>query len=192
MVTTNDPAIAERVRLLRNHGQEARYYQIALGYNLRMTELQAALGAAQLEKLEYFTERRIANASFLTNHLQGAVQTPVVHPGCRHVYHQFTIRVPSERNEWVTKLNAQGVETTIHYPFAIHQQPFYQRQSSLFRVLNPDRRSNVKGGNPFARLPATERAAEQVLSLPVHPALSEEDLSTIAREVLALCDLKLR
>ena len=188
MVTTNDPAIAERVRLLRNHGQEARYYQIALGFNLRMTELQAALGAAQLEKLEYFTERRIANASFLTNHLQGAVQTPVVHPGCRHVYHQFTIRVPSERNEWVTKLNAQGVETTIHYPFAIHQQPFYQRQSSLFRVLNPDRRSNVKGGNPFARLPATERAAEQVLSLPVHPALSEEDLSTIAKEVLALCD----
>jgi perosamine synthetase len=188
MVTTSEPAIAERIRLLRNHGQEAHYYHIVLGFNLRLTEMQAALGIAQLEKLEYFTERRIANATFLTNHLQGAVQTPVVRPGCRHVYHQYTIRVPSERNEWVTKLNAQGVETTIHYPLAIHQQPFYRRQSSLFRVLSPDRRSSVKGGNPFAHLPATERAAEQVLSLPVHPALSEEDLSTIAREVIALCD----
>src|SRR2546428_9099462 len=78
MVTTNDPAIAEQVRLLRNHGQEARYYHIALGYNQRMTELQAALGLAQLEKLESFTQRRIANATYLTHHLKGAVQTPIV------------------------------------------------------------------------------------------------------------------
>src|SRR6266702_2082251 len=92
MVTTNDPAIAERVRLLRNHGQEARYYQVALGYNLRMTELQAALGIAQIGKLEYFTQQRIANALFLTERLMGAVQTTIVRPGCRHVYHQYTIR----------------------------------------------------------------------------------------------------
>ena len=95
MVTTNDPAIAERVRLLRNHGQEARYYQIALGYNLRMTEMQAALGIAQIEKLEYFTQRRIANATYLTEHLKGTVQTPVIRPGYRHVYHQYTIKIPS-------------------------------------------------------------------------------------------------
>jgi perosamine synthetase len=188
MVTTNDPAIAERVRLLRNQGQEARYYHIALGYNLRITELQAALGLAQMEKLEYFTERRIANAAFLTERLTGAVQTPIVRPGCRHVYHQYTIRVPSGRNEWVEKLRAQGIETVVQFPIPIHQQPFYRRMSSLFRVLSPGRRSNVKGGNPSARLPATESAAEQVLSLPVHPALSEEDLSTIAREVVALCE----
>ena len=98
IVTTNDPAIAEQVRLLRNHGQEAPYYHVALGYNLRMTELQAALGLAQLEKLESFTQRRIANATFLTQHLKGAVQTPLVRPGYRHVYHQYTIRVPSNRN----------------------------------------------------------------------------------------------
>lgn len=187
MVTTNDPAIAEQVRLLRNHGQEARYYQIALGYNLRMAELQAALGIAQIEKLEYFTQRRIANATYLTKHLKDTVQTPVVRPGYRHVYHQYTIRVPSERNEFMMELRARGVDTTIHYPIPIHQQPFYRRKSCLFRVLSPGKRSAVKGSNPSAQLPVTESAAQQVLSLPVHPALSQEDLSTIAREVVALC-----
>ena len=188
MVTTNDPAIAERVSLLRNHGQEARYYQIALGYNMRMTELQAALGIAQIEKLEYFTKRRITNAAFLTQRLKGVVQTPVVRPGCRHVYHQYTIRVPSRRNAFVTQLRTRGIDTTIHYPIAIHQQPYYRRMPSMFRVLSPGRRSSVKGGHPCARLPITESATQQVLSLPVHPALSEEDLSTIAREVVALCE----
>ena len=188
MVTTNDPAIAERVRLLRNHGQEARYYQIALGYNLRMTELQAALGIAQIEKLEYFTQQRIANAAYLTNNLQGIVQTPVERPGYRHVYHQYTIKIPSKRNEFATELRARGVDTTIHYPIPIHQQPFYQRKPGLFRVLSPGQRTPVKGNNPTAHLPVTESAAQQVLSLPVHPALSQEDLSTIAREVVALCE----
>ncbi len=188
MVTTDEPAIAERVRLLRNQGQEARYYHVALGYNLRITELQAALGIAQTRKLEYFTQRRIANAAFLTERLTGAVQTPVVRPGCRHVYHQYTIRAPLGRNEWVEKLRTQGVETVVQFAIPIHQQPFYRRMSSLFRVLRPGRRSNVKGGNPSARLPATESAAEQVLSLPVHPALSEEDLAIIVREVIALCE----
>src|SRR6266852_2503813 len=188
MVTTNDPAIAEQVRLLRNHGQEARYYHVALGYNLRMTEMQAALGLAQMEKLGYFTEQRIANATFLTERLKGSIQTPVVRPGYRHVYHQYTIQVPSNRNEWAAKLHAQGIETAIRYALPIPQQPFYRRRSSLFRVLTPGKRVHVKGGNPSARLPATESAAERVLSLPVHPALSEEDLSTIVREVMALCE----
>lgn len=188
MITTNDPTIAEQVRLLRNHGQEARYYHVILGYNQRMTELQAALGIAQIEKLECFTKKRIANAAYLTERLKGVVQTPIVRPGYRHVYHQYTIRVPANRNEWIAKLHARGVDTTIHYPIPIHQQPFYRRKSSLFRVLSPGKRSAVKGGNPSARLPATESAAQQVLSLPVHPALSQEDLSTIAREVVALCE----
>lgn len=187
MVTTNDPNVAERVRLLRNHGQEARYYQIVLGYNLRMTELQAALGIAQIEKLEHFTQKRIANATYLTEHLKGTVQTPVVRPGCRHVYHQYTIRIPSKRNECMTELRTKGIDTTIHYPTPIHQQPFYRHQSSLFRVLSPGKRAAVKGGNPVAQLPATERAAQEVLSLPVHPALTQADLSTIAKEVVAVC-----
>src|SRR2546427_12587149 len=104
MVTTNDPGIAERVRLLRNHGQTERYHHTRLGYNLRMTEMQGALGRVQVEKLEHFTEQRIANAAFLTERLRGPVQTPIVRPGYRHVYHQYTIRVPEQRDEWVMHL----------------------------------------------------------------------------------------
>lgn len=188
MVTTNDLAIAERVSLLRNHGQETRYYQVALGYNLRMTEVQAALGIVQIGKLEYFTQQRMANAAFLTAHLKEAVQTPIVRPGFRHVYHQYTIRVLSNRNEWMTHLRAKGIETAIHYPLPIYQQPFYQHRPSLFLVLGPGTKACVQGGDPAAHLPATESAAQQVLSLPTHPALSKEDLSTIAREVGALCE----
>ena len=188
MVTTNDPTIAEQVRLLRNHGQEARYYHIALGFNMRMTELQAAIGIAQIEKLECFTERRIANATFLTEHLKGVVQTPIVRLGYRHVYHQFTIRIPSNRNEFALKLRKQGIDTTIHYPIPIHQQPYYRRISSRFRVISPGKRKHLRGGNPSASLPVTENAAEQVLSLPVHPALSGEELSKIIKEVVAICE----
>jgi|SRR5579884_2498996 len=153
-----------------------------------MTELQAALGNVQIEKLEYFTQQRIANATFLTEHLKGAVQTPIARPGYRHVFHQYTICVPSNRNEWVTKLHERGVGTAVNYPIPIHQQPFYRRKPSLFRALTPGKRTSVKGGNPIAYLPTTEGAAQQILSLAVHPALSEEDLSTIAREVVALCE----
>lgn len=187
MITTDNHKIAERVRLLRNHGQEARYYHTALGYNMRMTEIQGALGLIQLDKLEYFTARRIANASYLTEHLSSYVQTPLERPGYRHVYHQYTIRVPEQRDQWVKLLRAEGIGAAIHYPTPIHRQPFYCRHNSLFRVLSPNQRAHVKGSHPSAYLPATDLAAQQVLSLPVHPALSEEDLAVIVRKVIDLC-----
>lgn len=186
MVTTNDPAIAEQVRLLRNHGQQRRYSQTTLGYNLRMTDVQGALGMAQIEKLEYFTQQRIANAAYLTEHLHQAVQTPRVRPGCRHVYHQYTIRVPEKRDKWTAWLYLQGIGTAVHYPLPIYQQPFFQQNSSLFRVFQADKKSSRRG-KIDGHLPMTECAAKEVLSLPVHPALSEEDLAKIVREVLALC-----
>lgn len=188
MVTTDDPAIAEKIRLLRNHGQEARYYHIALGYNLRMTELQGAIGIVQLEKLEAFTRQRIANGTYLTGCLKEYVTTPVAHPEMRHVYHQYTIRIPEKRDDWATQLRTEGIETAIHYPLPIHRQPFYRRNATLMRILTPGKRASVRGSNPTACLPETERAAQEVLSLPVHPALSQENLCTIARKVVALCD----
>jgi perosamine synthetase len=188
MVTTDDPAIAEKIRLLRNHGQEARYYHIALGYNLRMTELQGAMGIVQLEKLEAFTRQRIANGTYLTGCLKEYVTTPVAHPEMRHVYHQYTIRIPEKRDDWATQLRTEGIETAIHYPLPIHRQPFYRRNATLMRILTPGKRASVRGSNPTACLPETERAAQEVLSLPVHPALSQENLCTIARKVVALCD----
>ena len=188
MVTTNDSDIAERVRLLRSHGQKERYHHVTLGYNLRMTEMQGALGLVQLEKLERFTEQRIANAAFLTERLSGSVQTPVSRPGYRHVYHQYTIRVPEHRDQWAMHLRARGIGTAVHYPLPIHQQPFYRNQIGTFRCISAPERTNAEHTTGDIRLPVTELAAKQVLSLPVHPALSGEDLSTITREVRALCN----
>ncbi len=178
MVTTNDTEIAERIRILRNQGQRERYCQVALGYNLRMTDIAAALGLVQVEKLETFTKQRIANAAFLTSCLAEVVQTPKVLAGYRHVYHQYVIKVPQQRDEWAKKLHARGIGTGIHYPLAIHQQPFYQASPHLFRIS--------RAGEP-SRLLVAETVATQVLSLPVHPALSMADLQKIVEEVLELC-----
>jgi dTDP-4-amino-4,6-dideoxygalactose transaminase len=145
-----------------------------------MTELQAALGLVQLEKLKGFTELRVAHAAFLTKQLRGAIQTPVTRPGCSHVFHQYTIFVPGNRDEWANQLRVRGIGTGVHYPLPIYRQPFYQQ--------NLDKYSCIGETAGEALLPVTEAAAHQVLSLPVHPALSEEDLATVAREVLRLCN----
>ena len=187
MVTTDDHEIAERVRLLRSHGQKERYCHTALGYNMRMTEIQGVLGLVQIEKLERFTEQRIANAAFLTERLGEFIQTPVARPGCRHVYHQYTIQVPGNRDEWAVQLHAKGIGTAIHYHLAIHQQPYYRDHIDTFRLIDASETTKGKRSTGDVHLPVTEKAAAHVLSLPVHPTLSAEDLSTIVREVLALC-----
>ncbi len=187
MVTTNDPALAEQVRLLRNHGQQTRYHQTSAGYNLRMTEIQAAIGLVQLQKLERFTRQRITNAAYLTERLRASIQTPCVRPGCRHVYHQYTIQVPGKREEWITQLRARGIETNVHYPLAIHQHPFYQANTDTYRLIDSSEPFRERWSSGNAHLLTTERAAEQVLSLPVHPGLNEEDLLIITKEVGALC-----
>jgi perosamine synthetase len=169
MVTTDDPEIAERVRLLRSHGQSQRYNHVAIGYNLRMTDIQGAIGNAQIKKLEGFNERRIQNADYLTEKLRDFVRTPVSRPGHRHVYHQYTIRARGERDQWVKTLAERGIGTGIHYPRPIHKQPYYIEQGF------------------DTSLPEAEAAASEVISLPVHPALTTEDLDRVAQEVIALC-----
>ena len=187
MVTTNDPSIADRIRLLRNDGQQVPYYHTSIGYDLRMTELQGALGLAQLAKLEFFTDRRIANAAFLTEHLKEVVQTPVVRPGYRHVYQRYTIRVSGNRDTWERHLTIRGIETATQYSLPIHQQPYYEHSPLLFRISNPQRKTKGKRqSSSKSSLPVTEMAAKQVLSLPVHPALSEAELLTIVEAVLSL------
>jgi dTDP-4-amino-4,6-dideoxygalactose transaminase len=153
-----------------------------------MTELQGALGVVQIGKLERFTQKRINNAAFLTEHLTGIVQTPVTRPGCRHVYHQYTIRVPGHRDEWADRLLARGIGTAIHYPCPIHLQPFYREALEKFRIVSAVHKTMEGYSMKERLLPVAEEAAKQVLSLPVHPALSVEDLSSIAKEVRTLCD----
>jgi perosamine synthetase len=164
MITTNDEALAERLRLLRNHGQSQRYKHDILGYHFRTNEIQAAIGLAQLEKLPAWNEQRIANASYLSERLQG-VRLPVVLPNRRHVFHQYTIRVSDDRLMLQDHLRHQGVGTAIHYPCPIHQQP-------VSRSLGYD-----------DALPEAEAASREVLSLPVHPALCRSDLDRVVAAV---------
>ena len=188
MVTTNDPRLAEQIRLWRNQGQRTRYDHQTVGHNLRMTEIQAAIGLVQIDKLANFTEKRIRNAAFFNEQFRARVQTPVVRPGYRHVFHQYALNIPGERDRWAACLGERGIGTGIHYPLAIHQQPFYRETRERYRFVNS--RGVIQKASDRARdglLPVTEAAARQVLSLPVHPALREEDLATITREVLALC-----
>lgn len=170
MITTDDQEIAERCRIIRQHGMRRRYYHDELGFNFRMTDVHAAIGLAQLQKLERFNEARIANARFLNEHLAG-VTTPIVPEGYRHVFHQYTIRAANGRRDGVLEgLRERGIGTGVYYPVPVHQQRVYVEQG-------------YEG-----RFPEAERAAAEVLSLPVHPALSAADLEAIVAAVNELCE----
>jgi dTDP-4-amino-4,6-dideoxygalactose transaminase len=169
MITTNDEEVARKARLLRDHGSPVRYQHETLGYNLRMNDMQAAIGLTQLPKLAPWNKKRQENAQFLTQELSNVagVITPAVRDNSEHVFHQYTIRV-SNRDAAAEKLREQGVGVGIHYPTPIHQQPYYQQlgfQDSL---------------------PVSETASREVLSLPVHPSLSQADLETIVEAVASL------
>lgn len=166
MITTNDPAIDELCRVIRQHGMRVRYYHDMLGYNFRMTDLHAAIGLAQLQKLEKFNAGRQANAKFLSDNLKG-VRTPHIPEGQTHVFHQYTIRVPGgKRDALRTYLNENGVGSEVYYPVPIHKQTFY-----------------VKDLGYSDSLPETEHATTEVLSLPVHPALTPSELETVVGAV---------
>lgn len=168
MVTTDDDAIAEKVGVLRQHGASHRYLHDVLGYNFRMTDISAAIGRAQLAKLDRFNERRRRNASVLDEGLAGVpgVVTPRERQGYRHVYHQYTVRIERDRDGFQQRLRELGIGTAVHYPIPVHRQPLY-----------------IQLGYGEVSLPVAEAAAEQVLSLPVHPALTDSDLDGIVEAV---------
>ena len=160
MITTRDGAYAERVRLLREHGMKVRYHHDIVGYNFRMTDIAAAIGLAQLPKLPGYNERRRAIAARYDAELKGVI-TPYVRPGVTHVYHQYTIRV-HERDAFVEKLKERGVGSAIYYPIPVHRQkPF------------------VAMGYGDQSFPVTDRLTELVVSIPVHPSLSDDEVSTV-------------
>ena len=166
MITTDDETLAERCRLLRSHGMRRRYYYEFLGYNFRMSDLHAAIGLAQMDRLEEFTAKRRANAAYLSAHIESVV-TPRVREGYGHVWHQYTVRVDGgrDRDAAVRQLNEASVGTGIFYPVPAHQHAYVR---------------DVVGD---VSLPVTERLAGEVISLPVHPGLSQAELETIVAEV---------
>jgi dTDP-4-amino-4,6-dideoxygalactose transaminase len=166
MITTDDEKLAERCRLLRSHGMRRRYHYESLGYNFRMSDLHAAIGLAQMDRLEEFTAKRRANAAYLSAHIESVV-APRVREGYEHVWHQYTVRVDGgrDRDAAVRQLNEAGVGTGIFYPVPAHHHDYMR---------------DVVGE---VSLPVTERLAGEVISLPVHPGLSQADLETIVAEV---------
>lgn len=167
MITTDDAQVAERAKMIRNHGMRQRYRHEILGYNFRMTEIQAAIGLVQLKRLPQWTAQRIENAAYLTRHLDALekVVTPKVKDGCVHVFHQYTVRVREGRDAAVERLQEEGIGVGIYYPIPVHKQPLYQKLGY------------------WDRLPRAERASREVASLPIRPGLSGQDLARIVEGV---------
>lgn len=166
MITTDDNDIAEKCRLIRSHGMKVRYYHDMLGYNYRMSDLHAAIGLAQMGRLDEFTAVRQSNAKYLNEHINTVI-TPEVKPEYEHVWHQYTIRVDGDRDRdaAVKQLNNAGIGTGIFYPVPVHQQAYMQEFVGDYS------------------LPVSELLSQQVISLPVHPQVSQEDLEKIVIEV---------
>jgi dTDP-4-amino-4,6-dideoxygalactose transaminase len=167
VITTDDDAVAERLRLYRNHGMRVRYHHDELGTNFKPTEIAAALALAQLARLDELNARRQRNATTLVDALRGYL-TPRVPDGRTHVWHQFTMRFPGERDRVHEALTARGIGSLIYYPVPIHRQPYLSR-------FMPSATEHA--------LPVTERLASEVLSIPVRPNLSERDLERIIQAV---------
>lgn len=162
MVTTSDPEIARRVRMMRDHGSEKRYYHEMLGWNARLDELQAAALRIKLPHLDGWNEQRRHNASIYHRALTGMdLVLPEVAPYNSHVYHLYVIRT-TQRDAMRDHLNKQGVGTGIHYPVPIHLQ-----------------KSIGEFGCNKGSLPVTETLANQILSLPMYPELREEQIEQV-------------
>lgn len=160
MVTTADPMLADKVRVLRNQGMRARYQYEVPGFNARMTDVSAAVGRVQLAALRGKTVARQQNAAWLSTHLRG-VLVPGQASDVEQVFHQYVIR-SDHRDRLAARLAAAGIDTAIHYPVPVHRSDAY---------------------GSAAELPHSDAAAGQVLSLPVHPQLSTLDLERIAEVV---------
>jgi dTDP-4-amino-4,6-dideoxygalactose transaminase len=169
MITTDDEQIAERARLLRNHGSPKRYLHESLGFNFRMTDFQAAIGLVQLAKLDGWNAQREKNAAYLSSHLAGlsGITPPLVRPDSAHVFHQYTLRA-DRRDAILDGLTQKGIGVGVYYPIPINQQPLYQE-------LGYD-----------VRMPVSEAASLEVLSIPVHPGLSQQELEEIVAAVAGL------
>lgn len=165
MITTNDAAIADSCRVIRQHGMRRRYYHDELGFNFRLTDIHAAIGLEQLKKLPGFNAKRKANAAFLSSNLKGVI-VPQAPEGYEHVYNQYTIRThESQRDNMIAYLRENGIDCSVFYPVPIHKQTIY---------------FNLGYDKTFQM---AEQTTKEVLSLPVHPALSQDDLEKIVDTV---------
>ena len=173
MITTNDEDLVEEAHIFRAHGSRVKYHHDDIGYNFRMTDISAAIGLAQLNVIDGFNQKRAENAAYLNEGLADVdgVITPYAREGSTHVYHQYTIRVEKgNRDDWIDVLTEKGIGTGVHYPIPLYNQPIYKKLG-------------FTGSCPNA-----ESVAESVISLPVHPSLTNDDLDLVIEAVKAASD----
>jgi perosamine synthetase len=176
MITTNDPPLYEVLKLTRSHGEAGKYLHTCLGFNYRLTDVEAAIGLKQLERLPELVAKRRANAAFLSAHLGKipVIQTPLEQPGGAHSFNQYSLvldlqALSGSREEFAGYLGELGVGTGVHYPRCLHQQPIFKDACGVLS------------------LPVAESLAESILALPVHPGLTQEELETIVDAVRRAC-----
>jgi perosamine synthetase len=168
LIATADPALARTLRLLRNQGMEQRYHHEIVGTNARMNDVSAAIARSQLRRLPALTERRRANAAAISERLSGVPGLTLPAPAAGRVWHQYTIRIGADlgsRDAFADHLRQAGIGTSVHYPVPLHRSPAYAAAVDL---------------------PRTDAAAQQVLSLPVHPELSTSQIEAITTAVSTL------
>jgi dTDP-4-amino-4,6-dideoxygalactose transaminase len=174
VVTTHSDAVAETLRLLRTHGEKAKYASLMLGYNYRMSEIQAAIGIVQLRKLPAFLSKRRANAQRLTKILSKTerLQLPKETKSRQHSWYLYTVRLKdgneAERDKILEELKKKGIGAEAYYVHPVHMMPYYRESFGS------------------SKLPETEKAAKQVISLPVHPGVTEEQVNYIGETLLGL------
>jgi dTDP-4-amino-4,6-dideoxygalactose transaminase len=170
MVTTSDPALAERVRLLRSHGAQPKYHHRFVGGNFRLDALQAAVLRVKLRHLDGWTGARQRNAAAYRRLLAEAaipVTPPAERPGCRHIYNQFVIRTP-RRDALTAHLKAQQVGHEVYYPVPLHRQ-------ECFADL---------GYGP-GDMPESEAAARETVAVPIYPELGQEQIAQVVEALAA-------
>jgi dTDP-4-amino-4,6-dideoxygalactose transaminase len=174
MLTTNSDELAEKSRMLRSHGQAEKYLHPTLGLNYRMTEVEAAIGLAQLDRIDELVAKRRSNGAYLTAELAAVdgLREQLIPDGVEASYHQYSVVLEPgafscSRDEFLEALRAEGVGCAVHYPRPIHTQPAFGVDVSL---------------------PVSEDLAERIFSMPVHPGLTDEELRAIPRAVATVAD----
>ena len=167
MIVFKDKDAARLARLYRNQGMEKRYQNEIIGFNLRMTDIHAAIGRTQLKHLSKWSKKRQDNAMTLSSQLQNVI-TPFTPAGFSHVFHQYTIRVAKNRDTFADSLSKAGIGNSVYYPTQVHKLPSFNSPISL---------------------PQTQLATETVLSLPIHPSLTKKDLVRIIDRVNKLVEV---
>jgi dTDP-4-amino-4,6-dideoxygalactose transaminase len=170
MITTSDPEIARQCRMIRDHGQNAKYYHAVMGVNGRLDEIQAAVLKVKLPHLDEWIEKRRNIARIYEEGLPSQVVKPIETTWGKHVYHLYVIRTP-EREKLRKWLEDKGIGTGMHYPVPVHLQEAWARY----------------GGEKYS-LPVTEKITGEILSLPIYPELTEEEANYICECVKDYCE----